>query len=95
MIWTHTFGERYADPKADRPPRPPRLPKIRAPRIPKAGAIPDDPDSMPDEIGYDENRHGLLIGNGFIENVLPAVWRKSLGGDRDLFTDVSEDAGPR
>jgi hypothetical protein len=28
------------------------VPKDRAPRINKAGAIPDDPDSMPDEIEY-------------------------------------------
>ena len=27
VIWLHTFGERFADPKADRPPGPPRLPK--------------------------------------------------------------------
>ncbi len=26
---------------------------------------------------------------------VPAAWRKSLGGERDLFADVSEDASPR
>ncbi len=40
VIWLHTFGERFADAKAGRPPGPPRLPKDRAPRIPKDGAIP-------------------------------------------------------
>lgn len=84
VIWLHTFGERYADPKADRPPGPPRLPKVRAPRIPKEGAIPDDPDCMPDEIEYDETRHRLLIGNGFIENVPAAVWQYEVSGKRVL-----------
>src|SRR5206468_7724044 len=51
VIWLHTFGERFADRKAGRPPGPPRLPKERAPRIPKDGAIPDDADSRPDEGG--------------------------------------------
>src|SRR5262249_42647954 len=61
VIWLHTFGERYVDPEADRPQGPPRLPKERGPRIPKAGAIPADADSMPDEIQYDENKQRLLV----------------------------------
>ena len=60
-----------ADPKAERPQGPPRLPKERAPQIPKDGAIPDDPDSMPDEIGYDDAQQRLLVGTGFVENVPP------------------------
>ena len=48
---------------------PPRLPKEREPGIPRDGAIPDDPDSMPDEIGYDETRRRLTIGEGLIDNV--------------------------
>lgn len=84
VIWLHTFGERFADPKADRPSAPPRLPKARAPRIPKAGAIPDDPDSMPDEIQYDETKHRLLIGNGVIDNVPAAVWQYEVSGKRVL-----------
>jgi hypothetical protein len=84
VIWLHTFGERFAERKADRPPGPPRLPKERAPRIPKDGAIPDDPDSMPDEIQYDETKRGLLIGKGFIDNVPPAVWHYEVSGKRVL-----------
>lgn len=84
VIWLHTFGERFADPKAGRPPGPPRLPKDRAPRIPKAGAIPDDPDSMPDEIDYDESNRRLLVGTGFIDNVSPAVWNYDVSGKRVL-----------
>jgi hypothetical protein len=60
VIWLHTFGERFADAKADRPPGPPRLPKERAPFIPKDGAIPDDADAMPDEIEYREPKRRLM-----------------------------------
>lgn len=84
VIWLHTFGERFADKKADRPPGPPRLPKERAPKIPKNGAIPDDPDSMPDEISYDEAGRRLLVGKGFIENVPPTVWAYEVSGKRVL-----------
>jgi hypothetical protein len=84
VIWLHTFGERYADSKAGRPLRPPRLPKEQAPRVPKEGAIPDDPDSMPDEIAYDETRHRLLIGKGFIDNVPAAVWHYEVSAKRVL-----------
>jgi hypothetical protein len=84
VIWLHTFGERYVDAKADRPAASPRLPKERAPRIPKDGAIPDDVDSMPDEMGYDENRNRVLVGRGFIDNVPAAVWRYEVSGKRVL-----------
>lgn len=84
VIWLHTFGERFADRKANRPPGPPRLPRERAPRIPKDGAIPDDADSMPDEIQYDESSRRLMIGSGFIANVPDAVWRFEVSGKRVL-----------
>ncbi len=84
VIWLHTFGERFADAKADRRPGPPRLPRERAPRIPKGGAIPDDADSMPDEIQYDESKHRLMIGKGFVDNVPAAVWRYEVSGKRVL-----------
>jgi Type ISP C-terminal specificity domain/N-6 DNA Methylase len=84
VIWLHTFGERFADPKTERPPGPPRLPKERAPRIPKDGAIPDDPESMPDEIDYDQTKRRLQIGLGFIDNVPAAVWHYEVSGKRVL-----------
>jgi hypothetical protein len=84
VIWLHTFGERFADRKAGRPPGPPRLPKEQAPVIPKDGKIPGDADSMPDEIEYNEPRRRLLIGNGFVENVAPAVWQYEVSGKRVL-----------
>lgn len=84
VIWLHTFGERFADKKANRPPGPPRLPKDRAPRIPKEGAIPDNAESMPDEMQYDASKQRLLIGAGFVDNVPPAVWQYDVSGKRVL-----------
>lgn len=84
VIWLHTFGERYVDSKEDRPSGPPRLPKERAPLIPKDGAIPGDPESMPDEIGYDVGKRRLFVGKGFIDNVPPEVWAYEVSGKRVL-----------
>ena len=53
IIWLHTFGERFVDPKTGRPAQPPRLAKEHAPRIPVDGAISQDPGLMPDSINYD------------------------------------------
>lgn len=84
VIWLHTFGERFADPKAERPAGPPRLPKERAPRIPKDGAIPSGPEAMPDVIDYDAGKRRLLVGAGFIDNVPPEVWAYEVSGKRVL-----------
>ena len=80
VIWLHTFGERFADAAAGRPPRPPRLAKEEAPRIPKDGAIPSAPEPLPDEINYDAGRRRLRIGKGYIDNVPPAVWAYEVSG---------------
>jgi type ISP restriction-modification system protein/N-6 DNA methylase len=40
VIWLHCYGERFADPKANRPKQAPRLAKESAPYIPAGGAIP-------------------------------------------------------
>ena len=37
MIWLHCYGERFADPAANRPKQAPRLPKEIAPSIPTGG----------------------------------------------------------
>ena len=84
VIWLHTFGERFTDPKAGRPKGPPRMPKGQTPHVPKVGEIPGDSDSMPDEIGYDESQRRLLVGKGFVENVPPAVWQYEVSGKRVL-----------
>jgi hypothetical protein len=81
VIWLHTFGERFADVKANRPASPPRLPKETAPKVPKDGAIPGDAESMPNEISYDENTQTLRIGDkGKIVNVTPQMWAYEVSG---------------
>lgn len=84
VIWLHTFGERMADAEAGRPAQPPRLPEDRRPRIPAAGAIPQDAENMPDEIGYDADTRRLLVGKGFVENVDKAVWEYEVSGKQVL-----------
>jgi hypothetical protein len=84
VIWLHTFGERFADPKAGRPARPPRLAGENAPRIPADGTIHPDPAAMPDEIDDDASRQRLLVGKGYVENVPPEVWRYEVSGKHVL-----------
>jgi predicted helicase len=80
VIWLHSFGERMADPSQGRPAQPPRLDDARRPTIPKDGAIPDDPEHMPDSIRYDNDNQRLHVGEGFVENVEPAVWAYNVSG---------------
>jgi hypothetical protein len=84
VIWLHTFGERFADPKNGRPAGPPRLPKNVAPRIPAAGAISQSPSEMPDSIEYDEAKRRLLLGRGYVEGVPPEVWGYEVSGKQVL-----------
>ncbi|HMO64648.1 MAG TPA: N-6 DNA methylase, partial [Verrucomicrobiota bacterium] len=84
VLWLHTFGERLADAAKGRPAGPPRLPAAQRPRIPAAGAIPQEPDAMPDTMDYDANKKRLLIGQGYVENVPPAVWSYEVSGKQVL-----------
>lgn len=84
VIWLHTFGERMADPKRGRPAQPPRLPGGRMPRIPAGGTIPQDPAAMPDSIQYDAEKKRLLVGQGYVDNVEPAVWFYEVSGKQVL-----------
>ena len=84
VIWLHTFGERFADPRHGRPAGPPRLPPNTAPRIPVAGAISQEPSVMPDTINYDEHNHRLLIGSGYIDGVSPQMWNYEVSGKKVL-----------
>jgi len=84
VVWLHTFGERFADPKIGRLAGPPRLPSAVAPRVPAAGAIPQDSESMPDTIEYDEGKRWLLIGSGYVESVTPQMWRYEVSGKHVL-----------
>lgn len=84
VIWLHTFGDRIVDANQGRPSGPPRLPVGQRPSIPKDGAIPDDKHSMADSLGYDAGKNRLLVGNGFIENVTPAMWSFAVSGKQVL-----------
>jgi hypothetical protein len=85
VVWLHTFGERFSDPKTNRPASPPRLPKDLAPKVPAGGAIPSDPESMPNEMTYDEATHTLHIGDkGKIINVTPQMWAYEVSGKQVL-----------
>lgn len=52
--------------------------------IPKEGAISDEPDQMPDALGYDAGNERLQVGKGFIENVSPEVWEYEVSGKQVL-----------
>ena len=78
VIWLHTYGERCADPAAGRPAGPPRVED--GPQFPREGAIPSDPARMPDNIEYDAAARRLRVGEGFIDNVPPAVWEYEVSG---------------
>ena len=84
VIWLHTFGERMPDPENERPAEPPRLPVIKRPQVPAAGAIPTDPEGMPDSIDYDAEKQRLRVGRGFVEKVAPAVWSYEVSGKQVL-----------
>jgi hypothetical protein len=84
VIWLHTFGERYPDPSSGRPAGAPRMLKGAGPLIPRDGAIPSDPDRMPERIDYDAAKRRLLVGEGFIDNVSPQVWQYEVSGKQVL-----------
>jgi hypothetical protein len=84
VIWLHTFGDRFTDPKQGRPAQFPRLPASEAPRIPKGGGIPTSPDGMPDTLDYDATKHRLLVGQGYVERVTPEMWRYEVSGKQVL-----------
>lgn len=93
MIWLHCYGERFTDPKADRPKKAPRLPKESAPSIPAAGAIPPEP--SPDTMDYDAAKRRLTIGQGYIENVTPQMWAYEVSGKQVLWHWFSYRRGDR
>jgi hypothetical protein len=84
VLWLHTFGERMTDAAHDRPEGPPRLPVGSAPVVPKEGTISSKPEEMPDTLAYDAGKHRLLVGTGFVENVLPSVWEYEVSGKQVL-----------
>src|SRR5262249_20391968 len=49
-----------------------------------AGAIPQTPDLMPDEMLYDPALKRLHVGGGYVENVPPEVWAYEVSGKQVL-----------
>ena len=84
VVWLHSFGERFADATAGRPPGPPRLPPGRQPKVPVGGAIPSDAAGMPDVMSYDATAQRLRVGSGCIEPVPAAVWHYEVSGKQVL-----------
>lgn len=79
VVWLHTYGERFADPKAGRPSGAPRM-KGNAPIIPKGGTIPGAPEPLPDDMHYDAAKRRLHIGKGHVDNVTPEMWAYEVSG---------------
>jgi hypothetical protein len=77
-VWLHTYGERFADPKAGRPRRTPRLPPAEQPKV--ILPITEDPSELPDEIDYDAATRTLFIGKGRIAPVTPEVYAYEVSG---------------
>jgi hypothetical protein len=84
VVWLHTFGQRFANPQANRPAGPPRLPRDRAPRITAAGAIPQDPAAFPDTLEYDASTRRLHVGAGYVDEVSQQVWDYEVSGKHVL-----------
>lgn len=79
VIWLHTYGERFADDDAGRPPGPPRI-ATNGPTIPKAGAIPSTPEDFPNELRYDAAARRLFVGKGYVDNVSQAMFDYDVSG---------------
>ena len=63
---------------------PPRLPADRRPTVAKEGLISEDPNEMPDTVGYDAGKHRLLVGHGFMDHATPAMWNCEVSGKQIL-----------
>ncbi|MGC5026994.1 type ISP restriction/modification enzyme [Tsukamurella sp. DT100] len=78
VIWLHTYGTRFTDPAAGRPASAPRIAAGQAPSV--VAAIPSDPDSMPNELGYHAAQEELRVGYGRVANVTEGMWDYQVSG---------------
>ena len=78
LLWLHSYGERFVDRSADRPPGSPRLPSGQQPMI--IQAIPGESGRMPENISYDPGTETLYVGEGQIRPVSPRVWEYEISG---------------
>jgi hypothetical protein len=84
VVWLHCYGERFANPLANRPFGPPRLPKGQGPLISAGGAIPGAPEPLPNDMDYNPAARRLIIGNGYVDNVPQEVWDYGVSGKNVL-----------
>ncbi|GAA1092873.1 hypothetical protein GCM10009577_13500 [Streptomyces javensis] len=77
-LWLHTYGQRFVDPRSDRPRTTPRLPDGRRPRV--IVGIPTSVQGMPDAISYVPSRETLHVGAGKIAPVPHEVWEYQVAG---------------
>jgi hypothetical protein len=78
LIWLHSYGERFTDRSAGRPPRSPRLPGEQQPATVRA--IPGGPGEMPRDLRYDADTETLHVGEGRIRPVPRRVWDYEVSG---------------
>jgi predicted helicase len=84
VVWLHTYGERFVDAAAGRPPGPPRIQSGDRPELPREGAISTAVGDLPDSMTYDPATRRLTIGNGFVDHVAPEVWLYEVSGKQVL-----------
>lgn len=80
VVWLHTSGNRFVDPKAGRPQGLEQLLADHGPRV--LTTIPDAPDDRPDSLSHDPDRQVLRVGAGEIGPVSPAVFGYEVAGMR-------------
>lgn len=78
LIWLHSYGERFVDRSAERPPEPPKLPSGQRPI--SVQTIPDTPGGLPKNISCDPHTQTLHVGEGRIRPVPPQVWEYEVSG---------------
>jgi hypothetical protein len=80
LLWLHTFGERYADPRSGRPLGPRAL--VERYGVRNTSPIVSNPPGMPESIEYDACNQVLRVGSGELQPVPPRVWEYDVGGMR-------------
>lgn len=82
VIWAATFGERYVDAEAGRPRGGTLLRKVTEPEV--QYAVPVDPDSLPDKLGFDAESQALTVGDGVFLGVDERMRSYDVGGRKVL-----------
>lgn len=84
VVWLHTLGERFAEPAAGPPGKPRRVVGGNGPTIPGDGEIGREGADFTDTFDYDPKSSRLLVGDGYVDRVPPAVWAYEVSGKQVL-----------